>query len=302
MQGMSDLLDAAVEIYGSEPENLKYLHVVLAQCGLPYKQQGTGDYMRQNGKATMILTPGYLIDPSSRAPVKQGLPYGAKPRLLMMNFCTQAKLQKSPTIDIGRSMSEFMRDLGLSVTGGKNGTIGGFKDQLNRLAATRMQLLYQDDEKATMVDATTVKKFEVWFPKKENEKALWPNTVTLSPEFFESLMAQMAMPLDGRAIRGLQQSAMSLDVYTWLAHRLCRIKGFQPVSISWMALQNQFGQDFVDRYAFRQTFKIALGKVLTVYRDANVSFNRAGIIQLRQSKPPVPKATLAGKIHKRVEK
>jgi DNA invertase Pin-like site-specific DNA recombinase len=50
-----------------------------------------------------------------------------------------------------------------------------------------------------------------------------PSTVTLSNEFFESLMGQNALPLDARAIRALQQSAMALDVYTWLAHRLCRI-------------------------------------------------------------------------------
>ncbi|WP_433975666.1 replication protein RepA [Tunturiibacter lichenicola] len=83
----------------------------------------------------------------------QGIPYGAKPRLLMIHLCTAAKLQKSPEIEIAHSMSAFMLDLGLAVTGGKTGSIGRFKEQLNRLAATRMQLLFQDDDKVSMVNA-----------------------------------------------------------------------------------------------------------------------------------------------------
>ena len=109
------LLDAAVEIYGAEPSQLRYIHVVLAQCGLPYREvkAGTPFYEKRNGRTSLILTPGVLLSPLTRKPTLQGIPYGAKPRLLMIHLCTAAKLQKSPEIEIAHSMSAFMQDLGL---------------------------------------------------------------------------------------------------------------------------------------------------------------------------------------------
>lgn len=289
------ILDAAVEIYGAEPSDLRYLHVVLAQCGLPYREPeaGTQFYEKRNGRTSLILTPGVLLSPQTRKPTMQGIPYGAKPRLLMIHLCTAAKLQKSPEVEIAHSMSAFMQDLGLAVTGGKTGSIGRFKEQLNRLAATRMQLLFQDDDKVSMVNAASpISRYDVWFPKSPDQRILWPTTVTLGREFYDSLMGENALPLDARAIRALQQSAMALDVYTWLAHRLCRIPQNKPAPISWMALQTQFGPEYGDRYKFRQDFKETLGKVLAVYRGANVDLPHGGTLRLRRSDPPVRPTTL----------
>jgi hypothetical protein len=80
---------------------------------------------------------------------------------------------------------------------------------------------------------------------------------------------------------------MALDVYTWLAHRLCRIPQNKPAPISWMALQAQFGPEYGDRYKFRQDFKETLGKVLAVYRGANVDLPHGGTLRLRRSEPPL---------------
>jgi hypothetical protein len=293
------LLDAVEDIYGGDPSELRYLHVVLAQCGLPYREPKPGIpfYEKRNGRTSLVLTPGVLLHPQTHKPAMQGIPYGAKPRLLMIHLCTEAKLRKSPEVEIADSMSAFMQDLGMAVTGGKNGSIGRFKEQLNRLAATRMQLLFEDEERISMVNAASpISRYDVWFPKSPSQRMLWPTTVTLSNEFFESLMGQNAMPLDARAIRALQQSAMALDVYTWLAHRLCRIPRNKPAPISWMALQAQFGPQYNDRYKFRQDFKEALGKVLMVYRDANVDLPHSGTLTLRRSNPPVTATTIRGRI------
>lgn len=284
-------LDSIDEIYGGDPRELRYLHVVLAQCGLPYREPESGlpFYEKKNGRASLVLTPGVLLDPKTRKPTLQGIPHGAKPRLLMIHLCTEAKLHKSPEVEIADSMSAFMRDLGMAVTGGKNGSIARFKEQMNRLAATRMQLLFEDEDKLSMVNATSpISRYDVWFPRTPNQRMLWPTTVTLSTDFYESLMGQNALPLDARAIRALQQSAMALDIYTWLAHRLCRISRHKAVPISWAALQAQFGPEYKDQYAFRQDFKSSLKKVLAVYRDANVEMIQGGTLQLKYSPSPVP--------------
>jgi len=293
------LLDAVEEIYGSDPTDLRYLHVVLAQCGLPYREPESSlpFYEKRNGRTSLILTPGVLLHPQTRKPTMQGIPYGAKPRLLMIHLCTEAKLRKSPEVEIAHSMSAFMQDLGMAVTGGKTGSIGRFKEQLNRLAATRMQLLFEDEDKVSMVNASSpISRYDVWFPKSPSQRMLWPTTVTLSREFFDSLMGQNALPLDARAIRALQQSAMALDVYTWLAHRLRRIPQNKPAAISWMALQSQFGPEYNNIRKFRQDFKEALGKVLAVYRGANVDLPHGGTLTLRRSDPPIAPTPIQGRI------
>jgi hypothetical protein len=81
---------------------------------------------------------------------------------------------------------------------------------------------------------------------------------------------------------------MALDIYTWLAHRLCRIPRNKTVPISWGALRAQFGPEYNDAYKFRQNFKASLAKVLAVYRDAKVDTNQNGTLQLRYSPSPVP--------------
>jgi hypothetical protein len=291
------LLDAIEDIYSNDPSELRFLHIVLAQCGLPYREPEAGlqFYEKRNGRTSLVLTPGVLLDPKTRKAALQGIPYGPKPRLLMIHLCTEAKLKKSPEVEIAHSMSAFMQDLGIAVTGGKKGSIGNFKEQLNRLAATRMQLLFEDEEKVSMVNAASpISRYDVWFPKSPSQKMLWPSTVTLSNEFFESLMGQNALPLDARAIRALQSSAMALDVYTWLAHRLCRIPKNKPANISWRALKGQFGPQYKDQYKFRQDFKESLAKVLTVYRDANIDLPHNGFLTLKNSAPPVGATTLRG--------
>ena len=123
------LLDAAVSLYGDDVEDMRFLHVVLAQCGLPYREPKLAEpfYEKRNGRISIVLTPGVLLDPVTRRPTMQGIPYGAKPRLLMIHLCTMATRTSSPEIDIAASMSAFMRDLGLSVSGGKQGSIARFK-------------------------------------------------------------------------------------------------------------------------------------------------------------------------------
>jgi hypothetical protein len=54
----------------------------------------------------------------------------------------------------------------------------------------------------------------------------------LSQEFFDTL-AVHAVPLDHRALGALKHSALSLDLYTWLAHRLCRVRKPGGVKLSW---------------------------------------------------------------------
>ena len=265
------LVDAAAEIMGEpDPDELAFLHVVLAQCGLPYREPAARDYVRDNGRASLIVTAGHLFDPQTRRPLLQGIPYGAKPRLLMIHLCTEAVRRQCATIPVADSMSAFMRELGLSVSGGAKGSIGRFKEQLNRLAAARLQLILDfGDRAATINPAPMIHRFDVWFPQDHRQRVLWPSEVVLSTEFFDSLKGH-ALPLDPRAVQALQHSARALDIYTWLAHRLPRVRGRNGDRVSWAALQGQFGPDMADTKKFRRDLMTAMRQVLIAYSAAKV--------------------------------
>lgn len=288
------VIDAAAEIMGEpDADELAFLHTVLAQCCLPYREPHSRDYFHRNGKASLVVSAGHLLDNDTKEPVLQGVPYGAKPRLLMTHLCTEAVRSRSPIIPVGDSMSAFMRELGLKVSGGKRGSIGRFKEQLNRLAASRMQLMFDfGDSGTTLNPAPLIKRFDVWFPSDARQRVLWPSEVTLSDEFFDSLQGH-ALPLDPRALRALQHNARALDVYTWLAHRLPRVKKRNGAKVSWAALHGQFGNDVQDWKTFRRDFKTALHKAVAVYPDAKVEMEDGGL-RLRSSKPPIRRKLVGG--------
>jgi hypothetical protein len=280
------LIDAHVEIMGEpDPGDLAFLHVVLAQCGLPYRETAASYYVRDNGRASLVVTPGILFDPQTRRPAMQGIPYGAKPRLLMIHLCTEAVRRQSATIPVADSMSAFMRELGLAVTGGAKGSISRFKDQLNRLAAARLQITLDTGGGASTENpAPMIRRFDVWFPTDHRQRVLWPSEIVLSSEFFDSLKGH-ALPLDPRAIRALQHSARALDVYSWLAHRLPRVRGTNA-RVSWSAMQGQFGDPDMSRHNFRRKMLGVLRQVLTAYPAAQVDQIDGGLV-LWRSAPPI---------------
>ena len=81
-------------------------------------------------------------------------------------------------------------------------------------------------------------------------------------------------------------SALALDIYTWLAHRLQRVSQ-NCVRLRWEAIKAQFGQEYASTTAFRQEFRETFVKVLQVYADARVTSDRDGLTLLK-SPPPIP--------------
>jgi len=282
------LVELAAEIMGDpDPDELAFIHSALAQTYLPYRQPPADarDYHRTNGRVSLVVSAGYLADPRTGEMVLQGIPYGSRPRLLMLHLCSEAIRRQSAVVPIADSMSAFMKALGLQVTGGKRGTVGRFKEQLNRLAAARLQMGMAFEGHATTINAQVVEQFDVWFPDDPRQKVMWPSTIVLSEQFFGSLKDH-ALPLDPRGIRALQHSARALDIYAWLAHRLPRVKGRNGDKVSWAALQAQFGGDMQDRKQFRRDFKHALTQAHAVYPRARVDQVDGGL-QLRKSPPPI---------------
>ena len=76
---------------------------------------------------------------------KSGYPYGVLPRYVLTWMSTEAVRTQSPVLQLGNNLSDFMDRLGLSPTGGKNGTITRLNDQMRRLLTSSM---YVEDSRA----------------------------------------------------------------------------------------------------------------------------------------------------------
>lgn len=162
-----------------------------------------------------------------------------------------------------------------------------FKDQLGALAASTVRLAITGGVRPVQVNTQIIDKFDLWFPKDDRQRVLWPSKVELSPRYFESL-TKYAVPLDERAIARLSRNPTALDVYCWLAHRLHRIPEGRPQFIPWPALHEQFGQGYTELRFFRRAFRTLLKLVHSQYPTARLDMDGRGVT-LWTSAPPVAK-------------
>jgi hypothetical protein len=279
------LLDASTAIRGAPPERIDFLHTVQCQIGMPYRNPGdeVREWDRKQGNASLRIEAGSVIDPATGNFVHVGLPYGEKPRLVLIHLATEAVRTSSPVVDVEESMTAFARSLGLETNGQQ---IKSLKDQLARLAAATVRMGTVEEGRAVQVNTQFVSAFDLWFPKQADQRILWPSTVRLSEEYFQSL-GQHAVPLDHRAVAALASSSMALDIYAWLAQRLHRVPSGKPQFIAWDLMHEQFGQGFARIRDFRRRFLQTLHQVASAYPQAKLSADDHGLT-LSHSPPPVP--------------
>lgn len=204
----------------------------LVQATLPHRDPGTNEFARVNGdyRLTMI------------APSDIGLPYGTYPRLLMAWITTEALRTKSNELVLGRSLSEFMGELGLKVTGGRWGTVTRLRDQMLRLFSTSISVRYETDRRTSIVNVQTVSRADLWWdPLRPGQEDIWESRLILNPTFYEEIV-QQPVPLDLRVLKELSRSPMALDIYVWATYRRSYLR--QPAVIPWQALQLQFGAGY----------------------------------------------------------
>jgi len=277
------LIESSVRIADDDPAAILFQHTVFCQTGLPYRNPGAVRlWQRSQGAAYLEIEAGRAFHPQSRRFVDVGLPFGPKPRLILAYLNAEALRCGSPVIEVEDSLTAFVKRIGLCREGR---SIRVVKDQLSRLAASEIRLALSYGENARQVNAHIVGDFDLWLPKDERQRVLWPATVTLDPRYFESL-ARHAVPLDERAIASLSHSAMALDIYAWLAQRLHRIEPRKPAFIPWTALKSQFGWHYGRIDNFKRIFRSTLDMVLTQYRGARLGLDDRGMT-LRNSPPPV---------------
>jgi Plasmid encoded RepA protein len=294
------LIDASADIRQNSPEDISYQHTVLCQTGLPYRSTEERRWERRNGRVTLNIEAGSAYHPQQDKFVELPLPFGPKARLILIHLNSEAIRTRTPLIEVEDSMTAFVKLL----QGGRdpNGPeIRKFKSQLSALsvATIRMAMTVEKTEQGArtrQINTNIVRSMDVWFPKSPSQRLLWPSTVELSQEYFDTLVNH-AVPLDQRAVAALAHSAMALDIYAWLAQRLCRIPSQSDALVPWLSLHHQFGLGYASRIRkFRQVFLKTLKDVLQEYPAAKVRPSQEGLI-LKASAPPIQRlpARLAGR-------
>ncbi len=272
-------------------DDIWYIHTVLAQCFLPYRDPQTDRWQRKNGNFSIMLVSGDVEDTKSDTGFRNvGLPYGAKPRLFQSYVCTQTIKQQSPVIAVERSMSAMMQELGLGVSGGKEGTIRAFKEQITRFAACHFTIVGPGPRgERSHIKAAPIKKFDVWFPPDPKQQTLWPSEIVLTDEYFYSLKDH-AIPYDFRALKAIQNKPRAQDIYLWMTQRLCRIPANKPLLMRWHDLHEMFGGQSTLK-EFKRKFPADLIAARVAYHDARIDKHEEGYL-FRASLPPIPKTKL----------
>jgi hypothetical protein len=268
-------------------QQLAFQHTVFCQTCLPYRDPGNDvrRWQRTQGSTMLLVQAGQVLQPREGAVVDIGLPWGTKPRLIMAFLNAEAKRQGSPTIEVESSLSAFVKRI-RGFDGGRE--IRAFKDQLTRLSAATIRLAVASSDQGThQINTQIITAFDLWLQKDERQRVLWPSTIRLSLDYFESLR-EHAVPLNEADLAALAHSAMALDIYAWLAQRLHRIDPHKRAFIPWVRVKEQFGPDYGRMDNFKRFFRAALKQVLARYQAARIELDGHGM-RMHCSPPPVSK-------------
>ena len=265
------LLDAAEVISNILPQEIGFVCRSTVYASLPHSKVNNLQYTRKSNKIALSIIGNELAG---------GVPYGTYPRLILSWLASEVVKTQSREVILGESLSDFMKSLGLFVTGGKWGTIARFKEQLKRLFSSTISVTYEEKENWVYVSMNIADKALIfWDPNAPEQIDLFKSKILLSENFYNEII-KAPIPVDIRAINALKDSSLALDIYCWLTYRMSYVKN--SVIISFDNLQVQFGAGYAEtphgKYEFKRKFLMQLKKVMVIYPRASVMINQDHII------------------------
>ena len=268
-------LEAAISYMSDEENATGFLFSGWCQTALPHKRlEDDKIWTLETDHVKLMVEPGSVhgLD----GPVRIGVPFGSRARLILLFLQSEAIRTNSREIELGRSLRVWLGKLGVPI-GGKS--MKDVRDQAVRLSRCRMTFQITRGQHTGFINQNIVD--TAMFSAESSGSML--ETVHLSERFFSELKRH-PVPLQEAAIRALSNSSQALDIYCWLAYRLHSLG--RETSITWVALRAQFGSSYAGLKDFRKRFLESLQLALAVYPDARVEVTHAGIT-LNKSRPPV---------------
>ena len=203
---LADQVNQLVGASEADPD-LGFMARTMALCSLPRSNPGNRhQYKRQNGPYTLYMFAG-----------RDKLPYGNLPRLILAWLCTEVVRTGSREIVLGKSLSDFMRALGVySSSGGKYTRL---RNQMKRLFGCTVSMTYEDKHGDQFVSSLIAERGEFWWnERKPDEPMLWDSKIYLGEAFFNEIINH-PVPLDMNTLTALKRCSLGLDLYLWLTYR-----------------------------------------------------------------------------------
>ena len=209
----ADLLVGAREAREHGGAALGFMTRMLALCSLPRTNPGRRkEYKRVNGPSTLYLIAGG----------EKRLPYGSLPRLLLAWVCTEAVRTQRRELILGRSLSGFMREVGVYDGGGANHR--RMRNQMDRLFNAHIQFRHEDERGQQFIHSTIADRGEFWWdPRRPGEPVLWDSKIELGEKLFNEIIRH-PVPLDMNVLKSIRRSSLGLDLYMWLSYRTFTLK------------------------------------------------------------------------------
>ena len=135
--------------------DLGFMARMMVLCSLPRTNPGNRkEYVRRNGPYTLVMSAGGL----------NKLPFGNLPRLLLAWVCTEAVQTRSRVLVLGKSLSDFMRSLGVySTSAGRGGVQTRLRNQMDRLFHATVQLIYKDEHGEQFISSAIADRGAFWW-------------------------------------------------------------------------------------------------------------------------------------------
>ena len=309
---VSEVIDAHLAIEQEDAKSagtLGFMARALVLATMPYKDPKKDAFVRSNGDFRLRIVAGY----------EGGIPFGIYPRLLMSWVTTEAVSKGSPVIELGDSLSSFLREvLELRSTGGGARGVGTrVTEQMKRLFGslvtahwsgglgkrgfTLKNVLIADDLELSPEDAEKLENLEatapegeddkLWTPQARHEAGQWRSHVRLTDRFYKECVTN-PVPIDLRAYKSLRGNPLAMDLYTWSTYRTISVR--RPTKpIPWEALMMQFGSSYNTADLgqavrdFRKAFLRALKLVQIVYPQMKINTDNPNGLILLPSRPHV---------------
>ena len=262
--------------------DLGFMARLLTLCSLPRTNPGQRyRYVRRNGPYTLVMS----------ATGMNKLPFGNLPRLLLAWVCTEAVRTQSRELVLGRSLSKFMRTLGVgSDSGGSRGELTRLRNQMKRLFRCTLSLNYEDMRGDASVISSVADRTEFWWSeRKPDQPSLWESKIYLGEQFFNEIINH-PVPIDMNTLTALKRCSLGLDLYLWLSYRTFSLR--TPLRLSWRQLYQQFGTDPTKSSdkrivkIFRRQALRELKKIKMAWPELNYS-TVPGVLILHPSTPAI---------------
>ena len=226
---VADQVNQLVAASEADPER-GFMARTMALCSLPRTNPGNRhQYKRANGPYKLVMVAG----------ADNRLPYGNLPRLILAWVCTEAVRTQSRELVLGKSLSEFMKTLGVYTTSGETQT--RLRNQMKRLFGCTVSLIYKDENVNATVNAVIADHTVFWWnERKPDQPSLWDSKIELSEKFFNEIIRR-PVPLDLNTLTALKRCSLGLDLYLWLTYRTFTLRA--PLRLTWQHLYHQFDAD-----------------------------------------------------------